>query len=110
MNRSGLVRVTVKDVLGLDHQVVAAASDIERITDSAFPSTYEGEHQLWRWQASSRATGPVRYAFGLEREETDASTWLGLVVGELGWDEAWQAGTLRVSGHRADLAPYLPLV
>jgi hypothetical protein len=42
--------------------------------------------------------------------ETDASTWLGLVVGELGWDEAWQAGTLRVSGHRADLAPYLPLV
>ena len=27
--------------------------------------------------------------------ETDASTWLGLVVGELGWDEAWQAGTLR---------------
>lgn len=42
--------------------------------------------------------------------ETDAATWLSLVVGELGWDEAWQAGTLRVSGHRADLAPYLPLV
>jgi hypothetical protein len=42
--------------------------------------------------------------------ETDAATWLSLVVGELGWEEAWQAGTLRVSGHRADLAPYLPLV
>jgi len=42
--------------------------------------------------------------------ETDAATWLSLVVGEVGWEEAWQAGTLRVSGHRADLAPYLPLV
>lgn len=42
--------------------------------------------------------------------ETDAGTWLSLVVGALGWEEAWQAGTLRVSGHRADLAPYLPLV
>lgn len=42
--------------------------------------------------------------------ETDAATWLALVVGDLGWQEAWQAGTVRVSGHRADLAPYLPLV
>ena len=42
--------------------------------------------------------------------ETDAPTWLALVVGQLGWEEAWLAGSLRVSGHRADLAPYLPLV
>lgn len=42
--------------------------------------------------------------------ETDATTWLALVVGQLGWEQAWEAGTLRVSGHRADLAPYLPLV
>ena len=42
--------------------------------------------------------------------ETDAATWLALVVGDLGWQEALQAGTVRVSGHRADLAPYLPLV
>jgi hypothetical protein len=31
-------------------------------------------------------------------------------VGQLGWEQAWQDGTLRVSGHRADLEPYLPLV
>lgn len=41
--------------------------------------------------------------------ETDAQTWLAVATGALGWDEAWQSGTLRVSGHRADLAPYLPL-
>ena len=72
VNRSGLARVTVHDALGLDHQFVAAASDIERITDSAFPSTYEGEHRLWRWQADRRGTGAVAWAFGLEREETEA--------------------------------------
>jgi hypothetical protein len=42
--------------------------------------------------------------------ETDAATWLALAVGQLDWEQAWQDGTLRVSGHRADLEPYLPLV
>jgi hypothetical protein len=42
--------------------------------------------------------------------ETDAQTWLAVVTGALGWDAAWQQGTLRVSGHRADLTAYLPLV
>lgn len=42
--------------------------------------------------------------------ETDAATWLALAVGALSWDRAWQDGALRVSGHRADLQPYLPLV
>lgn len=41
--------------------------------------------------------------------ETDAQTWLAVATGGLGWEDAWQSGTLRVSGHRADLAPYLPL-
>lgn len=93
VNRSGLARVTVRDVLGLDHRFVAAASDIERETVSAFPSTYEGEHRLWRWQADSRGTGAVRYAFGVEREETEAflngsSAGLGVdsAFGALRWD------------------------
>jgi len=93
VNRSGLARVTLRDVLGLDHQFVAAASDIERVTVSAFPSTYDGEHQLWRWQASSRATGPVSYAFGLEREETEgflngysASLGVNSAFGAARWD------------------------
>lgn len=42
--------------------------------------------------------------------ETDAATWLALAVGALSWERAWQDGSLRVSGHRADLQPYLPLV
>ena len=89
VNRSGLARVTVRDVLGLDHQFVAAASDIERVTVSAFPSTYEGEHRLWRWQADSRGAGPVRYAFGLEREETGA--FLNGYNAGLGVDSAFAA-------------------
>ncbi|MGE9808570.1 MULTISPECIES: sterol carrier family protein [unclassified Janibacter] len=42
--------------------------------------------------------------------ETDAQTWLQIATGVLGWDEAGDSGRLRVSGHRADLAPYLPLL
>jgi hypothetical protein len=42
--------------------------------------------------------------------ETDPQTWLAVATGALSWDGAWEAGTLRVSGHRADLAAYLPLV
>jgi hypothetical protein len=42
--------------------------------------------------------------------ETDATTWLEVATGARTWAEAWEAGTLRVSGHRADLAAYLPLV
>jgi len=42
--------------------------------------------------------------------ETDAQTWLAVATGALSWDGAWEAGVLRVSGHRADLAAYLPLV
>ena len=41
--------------------------------------------------------------------ETDAQTWLAVATGVLTWDGAWESGTLRVSGHRADLAAYLPL-
>jgi hypothetical protein len=42
--------------------------------------------------------------------ETDAETWLGVATGRLSWQRAWDDGSLRVSGHRADLAAYLPLV
>ncbi|MCE1177676.1 MAG: sterol carrier family protein [Micrococcales bacterium] len=42
--------------------------------------------------------------------ETDAATWLELATGRLAWTEAWDAGRLRVSGHRAELSRWLPLV
>lgn len=91
-NRSGRVRLSLADRLGLDHQLTVAASDIVRVTDSAWPSVYRGEHRLLRWQADSRGDGPVRYAFGLEREETEAdlngySAALGVdsAFATLGW-------------------------
>jgi hypothetical protein len=41
--------------------------------------------------------------------ETDAQTWLAVATGAISWQDAWEAGSLQVSGHRADLAAYLPL-
>jgi hypothetical protein len=42
--------------------------------------------------------------------ETDAVTWLRLVVGRLSWQEAVASGRLQASGERSDLSPLLPLL
>ena len=41
--------------------------------------------------------------------ETDARTWLLLASGRLTWEDAVASGSLRASGERSDLSPYLPL-
>ncbi|MDQ4116212.1 MAG: sterol carrier family protein [Actinomycetota bacterium] len=42
--------------------------------------------------------------------ETDPRTWLALVLGRSGWEEARHSGALRVSGDRpAEVARLLPL-
>ncbi|WP_083936870.1 sterol carrier family protein [Longispora albida] len=41
--------------------------------------------------------------------ETDPATWLALARGELSWAAAVESGSVRASGSRADLSPYLPL-
>ncbi|WP_091081675.1 sterol carrier family protein [Micromonospora nigra] len=41
--------------------------------------------------------------------EMDPSTWVALAVGRVDWVAAVTEGRVRVSGARADLAPYLPL-
>ncbi len=41
--------------------------------------------------------------------ETDATTWLRLATGELGWAEVVDGGTVRASGQRAHLDGLLPL-
>jgi hypothetical protein len=41
--------------------------------------------------------------------ETDAETWIALATGALTWAAAEEAGSVRASGERADLSPYLPL-
>ncbi|MBN8529913.1 MAG: TonB-dependent receptor [Caulobacterales bacterium] len=71
--RSGFARLRADDVLGLNHQITVAASEIERDSVSAYPSVYRGERDLWRWQADSRDQAAVfAYSFGAEREETKA--------------------------------------
>ena len=71
--RSGFARLRAGDVLGLDHQFTVAASEIARDSVSAFPSVYQGERTLWRWQADSRdQNAALTWAFGAEREESEA--------------------------------------
>lgn len=42
--------------------------------------------------------------------ETDPETWIAVATGRMSWDDAWESGRLLVSGVRADLTAYLPLV
>lgn len=43
--------------------------------------------------------------------ETDAPTWLALVLGRLGWEAALAEGRVTASGHRAgEVARWLPVI
>lgn len=42
--------------------------------------------------------------------ETDPETWLAVATGRMPWSVAWESGRLLVSGTRADLTAYVPLV
>lgn len=42
--------------------------------------------------------------------ELDPLTWVALALGETSWSEAMAQGSVRASGERADLSPYLPLL
>ncbi len=65
------------NALGLDHQFSLSASDIERETRSDFPSVFNADRQVWRWQADGQA-GVADFAFGAEREDTSGSLSSGL--------------------------------
>ncbi len=41
--------------------------------------------------------------------EMDAATWIDLATGNVAWPAAELSGSVRASGERADLTPYLPL-
>ena len=67
---SGFGRLTVQ-ALGLAHPVSVSASDLTRESFSDFPSTFEADRQVYRWQASGdSAEGRVNYAFGAEHEDS----------------------------------------
>lgn len=75
---SGFARLTVM-ALGLEHQFSVSASDLTRETFSDYPSVFEAERQIYRWQASGEsAEGRVSYAFGAEHEEATGALSSGI--------------------------------
>ena len=75
---SGFGRLTVQ-ALGLEHQVSVSASDLTRESFSDFPSTFEADRQIYRWQASGEsAGGRVTYAFGAEHEDATGALSSGI--------------------------------
>ncbi|WP_374275548.1 TonB-dependent receptor plug domain-containing protein [Brevundimonas sp.] len=86
--------------LGLDHQLSWSASEIDREIRSDFPSVFSGERRVWRWQADGQA-GPAAFAFGAEREDSEASLSSGL-SDELGTTSVFATA-------RGDLTPRLNL-
>ena len=75
---SGFGRLTIQ-ALGLDHQFSVSASDLTRQSFSDFPSTFEADRQVYRWQASGEsAGGRVTYAFGAEHEDATGALSSGI--------------------------------
>lgn len=75
---SGFARLTVQ-ALGLEHQFSVSASDLTRETFSAFPSVFEADRQVYRWQATGdSAGGRVGYAFGAEHDEATGALSSGV--------------------------------
>lgn len=73
---SGFGRLSAQ-AFGLNHQLSVSGSDIERETVSSFPSVFNADRQVYRYQADGRA-GAVAYAFGAEREDTSGHLSSGL--------------------------------
>lgn len=92
---SGFGRLTLQ-ALGLKHQISLSASDIERDTLSSFPSTFEADRQVWRWQAEGEAGARLTYALGAEREDTEGSLSSGLSE-DLGTTSLFGTGSLRAT-------------
>lgn len=71
--QSGLIRLKTA-FGGLTHQFSLSASDIERSIQSSYPSHFEADRRVWRWQANGQALGEaLNYALGAEREDTSGS-------------------------------------
>ncbi len=95
----------------LDRATTATAV---RYTLEELAATHPGrsvEVRVPPFGAAQAITGP-RHTRGTPPNvvETDAQTWLALVVGELSWREASDAARVRDSGIRADLSDVLPLL
>ena len=93
---SGFGRLRL-NALGLEHQFSVSASDIARDTVSSFPSSFEADRRVLRWQADGVAlVTALTYAVGLEREDTSGSLSSGLTQ-ELGTTSAFATARLQAT-------------
>lgn len=93
---SGFGRLTVA-ALGLVHRFSVSGSRTDRETISDFPSTFEAERRVWRWQANRSAVGHrVDLAFGAEREDVEGSVSSGDIE-ELGTTSVFATGRLQAT-------------
>lgn len=93
---SGFARLTAR-ALGLDHEVSVSASDISRAIVSDFPSVFDADRQVLRWQASGASfDSRVDYAFGAEHEEVSGALSSGLSE-DLSTASAFATGRFQLS-------------
>lgn len=92
---SGDLRLLTKHFLAVLEQRAPGRSVEVRVPPYAAVQVVEGVRH-------TRGTPPAVV-------EMDATTWVDLATGALGWTDAEAAGRVRASGERADLSPYLPL-
>ncbi|MDY6923919.1 MAG: TonB-dependent receptor [Pseudomonadota bacterium] len=92
---SGFARLRL-NAFGLAHQFSVSASDITREIASSFPSVFEADRQVLRWQADGSAAG-VDFVLGAEREDTQGSLSSGLEE-ELGTTSAFATARIAPTG------------
>ena len=90
---SGLARLRLRGALGHDHAFSLGAYRIERTTQGDFPTAFEADRRILRWQADGARGEGLTWAFGAEREDVEGSLSTGLVE-ELGTTSAF--GLLRL--------------
>ncbi len=105
------VAAWVAEGRGLDPALLATAVRYTVEELSARAPGHSVEVRVPPYAAAQCVPGP-RHTRGTPPNvvETDPATWLGLATGSLSWAAAQGSGLLRVSGTRADLTAYLPVL
>ncbi|MGV8928538.1 MAG: TonB-dependent receptor plug domain-containing protein [Brevundimonas sp.] len=89
---SGFGRLRL-NALELAHQFSLSASNIARETASAFPTAFEADRQVLRWQADGAVSG-MEFVMGIEREDTEGSLSTGLTE-QLGTSSAFATARIK---------------
>ena len=92
-----------------DRRPAAAHQALPRGPRAARTGSFRGGPGAAVRRRAGRRGGPPHPRDAPAVVEMDATTWVDLATGALGWTDAEAAGRVRASGERADLSPYLPL-